>query len=111
MDSLSNVVLIFPRWGVILSRWGLYEHPRSHFILLKFISVKNPSNDSSNMTFFVRLEGISSLIYSKIPPPLVCKVMRKPLLKTESGKYHKNVKIIVKLMSGSNLFVIEFILI
>ena len=70
MDSLSNAVLIFLRWGVILSRWGLYEHPKSHFELIKFISIKNPSNNSSNETFFTRLEGISFLIYSKIPPPL-----------------------------------------
>ena len=42
---------ILLRWGVILSWRWLYEHPRSHFLLLKFVSIKNLPNDSSNATF------------------------------------------------------------
>ena len=45
---------------------GVQDTVRSHVFFLNLISTKNPSNDES---VFSNYEGISSLIYSRMPPP------------------------------------------
>ena len=45
---------------------GVQATVRSHVFFLNLISTKNPSNDES---VFSNYEGISSLIYSRMPPP------------------------------------------
>ena len=121
MKSLWKVVLRLLRWEVTFSLWGLYEHLRSHFLLLKFSSRKHSSN-SLTVTFFRYLVGISSLKWSKILPSIAVRtsLWKLSVWNCDFGKlscfFISNMISLSRLLptyftSDSNSFLIEFILI
>ena len=122
---MSKAVLRFLRWEVIFSLWGLYEHPRSHFLLFKFNSTKNPSNDSFTVIFLRYFDGIFCLMQTKIPPPLTVWSSRqgveKPSIKNCDSRKASSIFVCYTISmsillptyftSDSNLFLMEFMLI
>ena len=59
---------------------GLYAANSNYFDFLKLISTNTPLTLSSKSNSFNSLEGMSSLTYTKFPPPLMSRSIRKGTL-------------------------------
>ena len=112
-------------WEVTFSLWGLYEQPKSHFLLLKFFSPENHSNYSFTVIYFeiFRMYKVSYVKQSSptLRYPIKSIRFRKPSIKNcVSGKVSSifvsntismSILLPIYFTSNSNVFLIECILI
>ena len=86
---------------------------RSHFFFLNLISTKNPSSDKS---VFSNFEGISSLIYSRMPPlfAFLSNPLNEIVLKEKKNQFFvsdiksTSMLLLIICCRDSNLFLKEF---